>query len=193
MAAGELSRLETSCRPWRRAVRSSNSKDTADVADRPFSFEQSADDTAALLQHLKIDRADFFGFSNGGNIALQIAIRHPKRVRKLVVASAMFKGDGLYPEVWQFMKRATLQNMPQELQEAYRKAAPHPEQLPTFHDKCAKRMLEFKDWRPEDIRSIEAPTLLMLGDADSSLTWPPSRPVRRSPNWRSWSCGMRSP
>jgi pimeloyl-ACP methyl ester carboxylesterase len=127
MAAGELSRLETSCRPWRRAVRSSNSKDTADVADRPFSFEQSADDTAALLQHLKIDRADFFGFSNGGDIALQIAIRHPKRVRKLVVASAMFKGDGLYPEVWQFMKRATLQNMPQELQEAYRKAAPHPQ------------------------------------------------------------------
>ena len=57
--------------------------------------------------------------------------------------------------------------MPQELQEAYRKVAPHPEQLPTFHDKCAKRMLEFKDWRPEDIQSIEAPTLVMIGDADS--------------------------
>ena len=140
---------------------------TADIADRPFSFEQSADDAAALLQHLKIEKADFFGFSNGGNIALQIAIRHPSRVRKLVVASAMFKRDGLYPEVWEFMKRSTLENMPKELQEAYRKVAPHPEQLPTFHDKCAKRMLEFKDWRPEDIQSIEAPTLLMIGDADS--------------------------
>ena len=54
-----------------------------------------------------------------------------------------------------------------ELQDAYRKVSPHPEQLHTFHDKCAKRMLEFKDWRPEDIQSIEAPTLLMIGDADS--------------------------
>jgi pimeloyl-ACP methyl ester carboxylesterase len=140
---------------------------TADVADRPFSFEQSADDTAALLEHLKVDKADLFGFSNGGNIALQVAIRHPGKVRKLVVASAMFKRDGLYPEVWEFMKRATLENMPKELQEAYRKVAPHPEQLQAFHDKCVKRMLDFKDWRPEDLRSIEAPTLLMIGDADS--------------------------
>src|SRR5438876_2436528 len=48
---------------------------TADVAGRPFSFEQSADDTAALLAHLKVDRADLLGFSNGGTIALQVAIR----------------------------------------------------------------------------------------------------------------------
>ena len=140
---------------------------TADIAGRPFSFEQSADDTAGLLAHLQIEKADFFGFSNGGNIALQIAIRHPSRVRKLVVTSAMFKRDGLYPEVWEFMRRATLKEMPPELQAAYRNVAPHPEQLPTFHDKCVNRMLEFKDWRPEDIRSIAAPTLLMIGDADS--------------------------
>jgi pimeloyl-ACP methyl ester carboxylesterase len=139
---------------------------TADIVDRPFTFEQSADDAAALMQHLKIERADFFGYSNGGNIALQIAIRHPDRVRKLVVASAMFKRDGLYPEFWESMKNATLESMPEELKDAYRKAAPHPEQLPTFHDKCAKRMLEFKDWRPQDIRSIEAPTLVMIGDGD---------------------------
>lgn len=140
---------------------------TADIVDRPFTFEQSADDAAALLDHLKIAKADFFGFSNGGNIALQVAIRHPNRVRKLVVASAMFKRDGLYPEIWEFMKRSTLEVMPKELKEAYRKVSPHPEQLPTFHDKSAKRMLEFKDWRPEDIQSINAPTLLMIGDADS--------------------------
>jgi pimeloyl-ACP methyl ester carboxylesterase len=140
---------------------------TADIVDRPFSFEQSADDAVALMEHLKIERADFFGFSNGGNIALQIAIRHPNRVRKLILASAMFKRNGLYPEVWEFMKGSTLEDMPKELKEAYRKVSPHPEQLPTFHDKCAQRMLGFKDWRPEDIGSIEAPTLLMIGDADS--------------------------
>jgi pimeloyl-ACP methyl ester carboxylesterase len=138
---------------------------TADI-DRPFSFEQSADDAAALLRHLKIERADFYGFSNGGNIALVIAIRHPKLVRKLIVASAQFKRDGLYPEFWESMKKPKLEDMPAELRDAYRKVSPHPEQLQTFFDKSVKRMMEFKDWRPEDIRSINAPTLVMTGDAD---------------------------
>lgn len=139
---------------------------TADIVDRPFSFEQSADDAAALLQYLKIDRADFFGYSNGGSIALQMAIRHPKLVRKLVVASAMFKRDGLYPEFWEGMKHARLEEMPAELRQAYLEIAPHPEQLQTFHDKSVKRMLEFTDWPSEAIHSIEAPTLIMIGDAD---------------------------
>jgi pimeloyl-ACP methyl ester carboxylesterase len=140
---------------------------TADIVDRPFSFEQSADDTAALLAQLKIEQADFFGFSNGGNIALEIAIRQPSRVRKLVVASAMTRRDGLYPEVWEFMKRSTPESMPPALQAAYRQLSPHPERLTSFHDKCAKRMLEFKDMPADDIRSIAAPTLLIIGDADS--------------------------
>lgn len=50
---------------------------TADIADRPFTFEQSADDTAALLEHLQVPRADVLGFSAGGTIALQVALRHP--------------------------------------------------------------------------------------------------------------------
>ncbi len=139
---------------------------TADIVDRPFTFEQTADDTAALMQHLKIEKADFFGYSNGGNVALQIAIRHPHMVRKLIVASAMYKRDGLYPEFWDSMKHATLQNMPAKLRETYLRVAPNPENLPMFHDKCVKRMLEFKDWRPEDIQSIQAPTMVMIGDAD---------------------------
>jgi pimeloyl-ACP methyl ester carboxylesterase len=138
---------------------------TADI-NRPFTFEQTADDTAALLRHLKIERADFFCYSNGGNVALQVGIRHPNLVRKLIVASAMFKRDGLYPEFWDSMKHATLQNMPIELREAYLRVAPNPENLSTFHSKCVKRMLEFKDWRPEDIQSIDAPTMVMIGDAD---------------------------
>jgi pimeloyl-ACP methyl ester carboxylesterase len=138
---------------------------TADV-DRPFSFEQSADDAAALLRYLKIEKADFFGYSNGGSIALQIAIRHPNLVRKLIVASAMYKRDGLYPEFWEMMKHATPEGMPAELRDAYLRVAPQPEQFRNFSDKGVKRMLEFKDWRPEDIQSIEAPTLIMIGDAD---------------------------
>jgi pimeloyl-ACP methyl ester carboxylesterase len=138
---------------------------TADI-DRPFSFEQSADDAAALLRHLKIERADFFGYSNGGNIALQVAVRHPGLARKLVVASAMFRRDGLSPEFWESMKRATLDGMPAELREAYLRVSPHPGQLQTFHDKSVKRMLEFKDWRPEDIQKIGAPTMVMVADGD---------------------------
>jgi pimeloyl-ACP methyl ester carboxylesterase len=139
---------------------------TADILERPFTFEQSADDAAALLRYLRIEKADFFGFSNGGSIALQIAIRHPELVRKLVVASAMFKRDGLPPGFWESMKHATPLSMPAELRDAYLRVAPHPEQLATFHDKSAKRMLEFKDWPSESIRSIDAPTLVLTGDAD---------------------------
>ncbi len=140
---------------------------TADIPERPFSFEQSADDAAGLLAHLQVERADLFGFSNGGNIAMQVAIRHPARVRKLVVASAMFRRDGLYPEMWEFMRKTTFEDMPRVLKEAYREVSPHPERLPSFFDKSVRRMLAFRDWPAEHIRSIRSPTLLLIGDADN--------------------------
>ena len=80
--------------------------------DRPYSFEQDADDVAALLKYLKIEKADIFGFSNGGNVTMQIAIRHPELVRKIIVGSSFFKRDGLYPQLWEFMSQASLDNMP---------------------------------------------------------------------------------
>jgi pimeloyl-ACP methyl ester carboxylesterase len=138
---------------------------TADV-DRPFTFEQSAEDTVALLRYLKIRKADFFGYSNGGHIALEIAIRHPDVVRKLVVESAMFTRDGSDPGFWESFKHAKQDDMPAELREAYIRAAPHPEDLPTFFAKSVQRMLDFKGWTPEDIRSIDAPTLVVIGDHD---------------------------
>ncbi len=139
---------------------------TADIIERPFSFEQSADDTAALLDYLHIEKADLFGFSNGGTIALQVAIRHPKLVRKLVLASTLLKRDSAYPWLWDAMANAKLENMPQELQVEYLKVAPHPENLPLFHDKAARRVLEFKDIPTDAIRSVSAPTLVVVGDAD---------------------------
>src|SRR5262249_51102455 len=132
---------------------------TADV-DRPFSFEQSADDTAALLRYLGIENADFYGYSNGASIALQVAIRHPKMVRKIVSAAAMYRRDGLVPELLKSLEHASPDSMPPNLREAYVKASPHPEKLALFVDKCARRMLEFKDWSPDVIRSIRAPTLV---------------------------------
>ena len=138
---------------------------TADV-DRPFTFEQSADDTIALLQYLKIRKADFFGYSNGGHIALEIALWHPNMVRKLVFESIMFNRAGSDPKFWESFKHAKLEDMPTELKEAYLKTAPHPEELSVFFAKSVKRMLDFKGWTPEEIKSIKAPTLIIIGDHD---------------------------
>jgi pimeloyl-ACP methyl ester carboxylesterase len=140
---------------------------TADTADRPFSFVQSADDTAALLEYFHIGQADLFGFSNGGTIALQVAIRHPQAVRKLVVVSGFFQRDGSsYPWFWEGFATATLQSMPKELREANLAVAPHPENLQSFFDKCVQRMRNFEDIPADSIRGITAPTLVMVGDVD---------------------------
>jgi pimeloyl-ACP methyl ester carboxylesterase len=71
---------------------------SADI-DRPLSYEMMADDIAALIKHLEIGQADILGYSLGGGVALQTAIRHPEVVRKLVVVSAPYKCDGWYAEV----------------------------------------------------------------------------------------------
>jgi pimeloyl-ACP methyl ester carboxylesterase len=139
---------------------------TADVDGRPFGFEQSADDTAALLEYLQVGQADLLGFSNGGTIALQVAIRHPKMVRRLVVVSALFQRIGAFDWLWAAMAHAQLENMPKELREAYLQVAPHPENLRSFHDKAAQRMRAFEDIPDEVIRGIAAPALVVVGDSD---------------------------
>jgi pimeloyl-ACP methyl ester carboxylesterase len=138
---------------------------TADV-DRPFSFEQSAEDAVALLRHLRIAKADVFGYSNGGHIALEIALRHPEVVRSLVLESVMVSRDGTDPGFWQGFDHAKLDDMPPDLKKAYLATAPHPEQLPSFFAKSVQRMRDFKGWTPAQLRTIRAPTLLVLGDRD---------------------------
>ena len=72
--------------------------------DQPVTFEGSADDVAGLLRELKISQADLLGFSNGASVALQVAIRHPQLVRKLVFASSFTKREGAQPQLWEFMQ-----------------------------------------------------------------------------------------
>ena len=118
------------------------------------------------MEYLHADRADIFGFSNGGTIALQVAIRHPRLVRKLVAASTLFSRDGGYPPFWESMKNARPGMMPKELREAYLKVAPHPENLELFFYKAAERMRDFRDIPDASIRTIAAPTLVVCGDTD---------------------------
>ncbi|HKH63492.1 MAG TPA: alpha/beta hydrolase [Flavitalea sp.] len=138
---------------------------TRDI-DRPLSFEQDADDVAALLSHLKIQKADFFGFSNGGTTCLQIAIRHPHLVNKLVLASTTYKRDGMQPGFFERMQLATLESMPQPLQEAYRKINPDPKGLQSMFDRDVARMVAFKDISEEKIRQINAAALVINGDSE---------------------------
>jgi pimeloyl-ACP methyl ester carboxylesterase len=139
---------------------------TADIPDRPFSFEQSADDTVALLDYLHIDRANLFGFSNGGSIALHVTMRQPQVVNRLVVITALMKRDWADPQFWEIMKTARLDEMPAVLREAYLKVAPHPENLESFFYKSRNRMRDFKEVPDQAIRSITAPTLVISSDRD---------------------------
>src|SRR3954447_12347425 len=139
---------------------------TPDRPDRPFTFEQSADDTAALLAWLHIEQADLFGFSNGGTIAAQVAIRHPKLVRKLIIASAPLKRSGMIDGFFDGMEHASIDNMPKELKDAYLAVAPHPENLQTMFEKSRDRMRFMKDIPDDAVRAIKAPALVILGDSD---------------------------
>ncbi len=130
------------------------------------SFEQDADDVAALLKNLDIPKADFFGFSNGGTTTLQIVIRHPEIVHKIVLGSALAKRNGVPDWFWGFMEQASLKDMPTQLQEAYLKVSPNPEGLQVMHDRDAKRMVHFKDIPDEQVTSIEVPALVLIADKD---------------------------
>ncbi len=138
------------------------------TADRnsPESFEQDADDIAGLLAYLKIDKASFFGFSNGANTAMQMAIRHATLVNKLVIASGFYKREGMMAGFFEGMQHASLSNMPQPLRDAYLKIANNPAGLQAMHDRDVARMLGFKDWTDADLQSIKAPALIINGDHD---------------------------
>jgi pimeloyl-ACP methyl ester carboxylesterase len=130
------------------------------------SFEQDADDVSTLLKNLNIDKADFFGFSNGGTTTLQIAIRHPEMVNKIILGSALAKRNGAPEWFWNFMKQAKLENMPEQLKTAYKLVAPDSSGLQVMHDRDAKRMVNFKDIPDEQIKSIKVATLIIIGDKD---------------------------
>jgi pimeloyl-ACP methyl ester carboxylesterase len=135
--------------------------------DRPLSFEQDADDVAALLGQLHIGKADILGFSNGGTTALQIAIRHPELVNKLVLASALYQRDGVPPGFFEGFQQATLENMmPPPLKDAYLKANPDPKGLQTMFNRDVARMIAFKDISDAEIKAIQAPALVINADAD---------------------------
>jgi pimeloyl-ACP methyl ester carboxylesterase len=139
---------------------------TGDV-DRPITYEQLADDAAALLGHLGVEHADVFGFSMGGGAALQLAFRHPAVVSKLVIASATSTSDGMHPEAWAMFPSITPELFAgTPIEEAYLRTAPNPADFPKLVEKLKQLDTTPFAWSTEDIRGIGAPTLIILGDSD---------------------------
>jgi pimeloyl-ACP methyl ester carboxylesterase len=149
---------------------------TADI-DRPLNIEFMADDIAGLLKHLGIKQADFMGYSLGGGVALQTAIRHPEFVRKMVVVSTPIKRKAFYadilsqqeqmgPQAAEFMKQTPMY-------ELYARLAPKPEDWTKLITKIGEAMKVDYDWS-DKVKTIKAPTLLIAADAD---LFPPSHTV----------------
>jgi len=149
---------------------------TADV-DRPFDLGSMADDISALIDHLGLERPDVAGYSLGGGVALQLAIKYPAMVGRLVAASANIRRSAIYPEMLaqqeQVNAAAAEFLMQTPMYEHYQRVAPRPEDFPRLLDKIGASMATDFDFT-EEVRSLQVPTLVVAADADMA---PPSHYV----------------
>ena len=149
---------------------------TADI-DRPIDVKFMADDVAALIDHLGLDKPDVAGFSLGGGVALLVAIRHPEKVRRIVSAAANIRRSAIYPEMLgqQVQVNAAAAEFMKEtpMYQIYQQVAPRPQDFPTLLDKIGAAMAVDFDYTDE-VRGISVPTLIVAADADMA---PPSHYV----------------
>ncbi len=138
---------------------------TADI-DRPMTFEYLAADVVGLLDQLGIERTDLFGFSLGGLTTYQLLVDHPARIRRAVVASADHRNDRggeVHPE-----------RLPTEadfaaMRDAYSAVAPDPSHFEAFAEKTVAMVHGFDGWTDDQLRAIEVPVLVLIGDTDFIL------------------------
>jgi pimeloyl-ACP methyl ester carboxylesterase/uncharacterized protein YndB with AHSA1/START domain len=139
---------------------------TADI-DRPLTIQHWAEDTIALLGHLGIEQADFFGYSSGSTVALQIAIEHPELVGRLVLASASYRLDGLHPGLMEGISQLRPEHLAgTPFEQDYARVAPNPDDWPKLIAKITEMDKTLPEWTDEDIKAITAPTMLIIGDSD---------------------------
>ena len=134
--------------------------------DRPLATESLTADVVGLLDHLGLAQVDLFGFSIGGAVALQLAVEHPDRVRRLVVSSITFRADGSRPENAAAVGAMTVDMIAgSPMHTEYLAKSPHPDKLQDLLDKLGA-FTAGPDWSDDDIRNIAAPTLITVGDCD---------------------------
>jgi len=136
-------------------------------ASREMSYEQFADDAAALLRALQVERADVMGYSQGGGVALQLAIRHPSLVNKLVSLSATFRKDGWYPAVFEAIGGLGAKDFTgTPVETAFMEHTPDAKAFDAYLEKMKVLNVNDQDISDDDMRSIPAPTMVIVGDAD---------------------------
>jgi pimeloyl-ACP methyl ester carboxylesterase len=139
---------------------------TADIP-RDITSENLADDVAALLEQLKIPRADLIGYSMGGAVAMQCAIRHPDKVRKVVVISSTFRRDGMVKEALDSIPKLTAEDFKGSPIEAeYKKLSPTPDDFPKFVKRILATASKGHDFGADKLRATAAPMFFIHGDAD---------------------------
>jgi pimeloyl-ACP methyl ester carboxylesterase len=147
------------------------------AADRPMRFESMADDIAALVGQLGLERAAVMGFSLGGGVALRTALQHPEVVERLVLVSTVFRRGGWYPEMTAGMDAmgpgTADQMMATPMYEAYKRVAPRVEDWPVLVGQLIEAIKLDYDWSAE-VPGLAMPTMLVVGDADGL---PPSHAV----------------
>jgi pimeloyl-ACP methyl ester carboxylesterase len=139
---------------------------TADIP-RELNSENHADDVAALLEYLHIPRADLVGYSMGGGVAMQVAVRHPDRVRKVVVISSTFRRDGMTQEGLDALTKLTPEVFNgSPLEGEYKRLNPTPDQFSSFVKRMVAGFANEKDLSADQLRSTTAPMFFIHGDAD---------------------------
>jgi len=139
---------------------------TTDI-DRPITYPALADDAAAFMDAVGLQKADVFGYSMGAAAGLQLAIRHPEKVNKLVAASAAYDAQGWQPAFREFIPQMTVEmfvDMP-VFAEAYRKLAANPDGFPELVRKLIALEKEPMAWEAE-VKALKTPVLIITGDAD---------------------------
>jgi pimeloyl-ACP methyl ester carboxylesterase len=134
---------------------------------RSMSYEQFADDAAELLRALGVSRADVMGYSQGGGVAIQLALRHPTLVDKLVSMSATYRRDGWYPSVLEGIARLSAKDFAgTPVEKAFLAHTPDRRAYEAYLEKMKVLNAEDQDISDEQMRSISAKTLIIIGDAD---------------------------
>jgi len=138
---------------------------TTDI-DRPITYPNLADDVAAFMDAVRLTRADIFGYSMGAGAGLQLAIRHPSKVNKLVAASGQYDAEGWQPEFKAAIPQMTVEMIVQmPFAAEYRKLAANPEGFPALARKLIALEKEPMAWG-EQVKSLKTPVLIITGDAD---------------------------
>ena len=133
----------------------------------PYSYDLMASDYVALLDYLKVDKAALVGWSDGGIIGIDIAMKHPDKLTKVFAQAANTKVDGLKPDV---MQNKTFAGYIDHAGEVYKKISPTPDQYESFVEQISKMWASEPNWTDDELKKIKTPIAIVLGDHDEAIT-----------------------